>query len=110
MRQLSAFVATTFCFILLLMFPLTSEAQTYCNCISSSVYCDGYDNNQTTITPLGGTGGVITQDDYRGHSSMTRITSWPRPRAGLKPHDPRAFYTLEGNQYTLRASPSLPRR
>ena len=83
MRQLSAFVATTFCFILLLMFPLTSEAQTYCNCISSSVYCDGYDNNQTTITPLGGTDGVITQDDYRGHSSMTPYNVLAAPSRGV---------------------------
>jgi hypothetical protein len=56
-----------------------SEAQTFCNKLGTSVYCDGYDGNQTTITPLGRTGGVITQDDYRGHSSMTPYNVMPVP-------------------------------
>jgi hypothetical protein len=59
MRTLSKFKATTFCFILCGIFPLTSQAQTYCSNLGSVTICDG---GSTTITPLGRNGGVITTD------------------------------------------------
>jgi hypothetical protein len=45
--------------LFLRMFPFTSEAQTFCSNLGSTVICDG---GATTITPLGRNGGIITTD------------------------------------------------
>jgi hypothetical protein len=68
-------------FLFLLLFPVASEAQTFCQNLGSIVICDG---GQTTITPLGRTGAVIL-DDERSVTPYVILPSPDRATAGLEP-------------------------
>jgi hypothetical protein len=102
MRQLSVFVATSFCFIPCGIFPLTSQAQTYCSNLGLVVICDG---GRTTITPLGPYGGVIT-DDERG---VTPYAILPSPdRAERDRRDLERLDRLETRRDRLDDELRLP--
>jgi hypothetical protein len=68
-------------FLLFLLFPLMSEAQTYCQNLGTLVICDG---GSTTIVPLGPNGGVITQDDQRV-MPYSILPGPSRPGSGIQP-------------------------
>jgi hypothetical protein len=69
-------------FLLLLLFPLTSEAQTFCQNLGTFVICDG---GSTTIVSLGPTGGVITQEDGRGALQYDALFDIARAGSGPPP-------------------------
>ena len=68
--------------LFLLMFPFTSEAQTFCSNLGSTVICDG---GSTTITPLGRNGGVIQTD--RDVIPYTILPAPDHTRSGIQPLD-----------------------